>query len=271
MLPVLDLSGPRLREHWQRLAVAGEEHGGIERYVAALAWKSRLFADLLGGGRVRTLREDDFNDLCVFISPVRRRIAGWRAGHDFAEMLAALALLFDGWQDTATTDARMAAFLARFPADRRHRWVRDLAAELLHYAEPQLYPLMTRWMWDRAVNAGVLREIWFGDIDRATIEVADDYACFLALRQELSQFLADNGVYRDMPFHVDLLCAHVYGAYVEAQGGSLLRADFSAPADPMVHTRRMLGLDGLDTETGRTRLKLIDGRAYVIDDARLLP
>ncbi len=27
----------------------------------------------------------------------------------------------------------------------------------------------------------------------------------------------------------------------------------------MLHTRRMLGLDAVDTETGRTRLRLIDG------------
>ena len=34
--------------------------------------------------------------------------------------------------------------------------------------------------------------------------------------------------------------------------------------DPMVHTRRMLGLDAINTETGRTRLKLIDGTAHVL-------
>ena len=38
----------------------------------------------------------------------------------------------------------------------------------------------------------------------------------------------------------------------------------------MMHTRRMLGLDAINTETGRTRLKLIDGTAHVLDGEPLL-
>jgi hypothetical protein len=49
-----------------------------------------------------------------------------------------------------------------------------------------------------------------------------------------------------------------------------LRADFSAPGDPMEHTRRLLGLDGVRAGSNRTRLKSIDGEAFVIDDANLL-
>ena len=35
----------------------------------------------------------------------------------------------------------------------------------------------------------------------------------------------------------------------------------------MLHTRRMLGLDAVDTQSGRTRLKLIDGQAHVLGGA----
>jgi hypothetical protein len=38
----------------------------------------------------------------------------------------------------------------------------------------------------------------------------------------------------------------------------------------MAHTRRLLGLDAVDTESGRTRLKLIDGEAYVLGELRRL-
>jgi hypothetical protein len=66
-----------------------------------------------------------------------------------------------------------------------------------------------------------------------------------------------------------MLCAKVYADYIAAQGGVYLRADFSAPRDPMEHTRRLLGLDGVRPGSGRTRLKAISGEAFVIDDTTL--
>ncbi|MGD8356842.1 MAG: hypothetical protein PVG42_02190, partial [Lysobacterales bacterium] len=148
-----------------------------------------------------------------------------------------------------------------------HRWVRDLAAEILHNVDPERYPLMCRWVWDQKANTGVIREIWFDDnIDNITLDVPDGYDTCLVLREELSQFLTDNGVFRDVPWYVDLLCAKVYADYIAAQGGVYLRADFSAPGDPMEHTRRLLGLDGVRAGSGRTRLKAINGEAFVIED-----
>jgi hypothetical protein len=38
----------------------------------------------------------------------------------------------------------------------------------------------------------------------------------------------------------------------------------------MQHTRRLLGLDGVRPGNGKTRLKSIDGEAFVIDDNTLL-
>jgi hypothetical protein len=185
-------------------------------------------------------------------------------------MVAALRALLDGSRDTAMTDARLAGFCERFPQDRSHRWVRDLAAEVLHNVDPERYPLMCRWVWDRKANTGVIREIWFGDdVDHVTLGVPDGYATCLVLREELSQYLTDNGVFRDVIWYVDLLCAKVYADYIAAQGGVYLRADFSAPGDPMQHVRRLLGLDGVHPGSGRTRLKAIDGEAFVIEDSNL--
>ena len=75
-----------------------------------------------------------------------------------------------------------------------------------------------------------------------------------------------------LAFYNDLLCAHVYAAYINDRGGQYLHADFcgGAKADAMAHTRRLLGLDAVDTESGRTRLKLIDGEAYVLGEQRQL-
>jgi hypothetical protein len=239
--------------------------------VSAIHLKASLFQEILGGERYRALSEKDFKALCVFIAPVRRRIGTWLTMHDFPAMREAVVALMARAGDTSEADASVAAFCANFPGDKQHRWVRDLAAELLHFTRPEQYPLMTRWMWDARANTGVLREIWFHpDVDRLRIPVADDYETFLVLREELSGFLAKTGVFRDMPFYIDLLCAAIYGDYIAAQGGSYLRTDFGTADDPMLYARRMLGLDGLDSETGRTRLKLIDGEAFVLPDTQLL-
>ena len=66
------------------------------------------------------------------------------------------------------------------------------------------------------------------------------------------------------------LCAQVYAEYISAQGGSYLKADFTSQEDPMEHTRRILGLDGVKPGSARTRLKSIDGEAFVLEDAKLL-
>jgi hypothetical protein len=269
--PVLDLSGERLAAAMEAAVRGAEPQGGVERWVTAIHLKASLFQEILGGERFRALSEKDFKALCVFMAPVRRRIGAWLTAHDFPTMREAVLALMEGAGDTGAADANLAAFCARFPGDRKHRWVRDLAAEILHYTRPEQYPLMTRWIWDAQANTGVLREIWYHpDVDRLRIPVADRYETFLMLREELAGFLAKNGIFRDMPFYVDLLCAAIYGEYIAAQGGSYLRTDFSSADDPMAYARRMLGLDGLDHETGRTRLKLIDGEAFVLPDPQLL-
>ena len=129
---------------------------------------------------------------------------------------------------------------------------------------------MTRWVWDARTNTGVIREIWHGEnVDTMTIPVADGYATFLVLREELAAYLTQNGVFRDVLWYVDVLTAQVYAGYVSEQGGSYLRADFATPEDPMLHTRRLLGLDGI-AASGRTRLKGVDGTTFVVEDAKLL-
>lgn len=271
--PVLDLSGPTLRRAFENLVESAEDTGGVERYVGALALKASLFEEVLGKGQVSELTEPEFYDLAAFITPVRRRIGAWLGCNGFAAMRGRLVTLLHGWADLGTTDQRLNAFVASFPADREHRWSRDLAAEVLHFTAPERCPLMTQWMWDARVNTGVLREIWHSDgAEVRDIAIADDLATFVTLREELTEFLRGNGVFRDMPLYVDLLCAHIYAGYINDTGGQYLHADFcgGAKGDAMAHTRRLLGLEAVDTESGRTRLKLIDGVAHVLGEPRRL-
>ena len=101
------------------------------------------------------------------------------------------------------------------------------------------------------------------DVDSIRIEVPDGYATFLMLREELAQYLTTNGVFRDVLFYVDVLMAQVYADYIGERGGMYLRTDFATPEDPMLHTRRILGLDGVDA-SGKMRLKAVDGQAEIL-------
>jgi len=269
--PRLDLCGPILKRAFETLIAGSESQGGIEQWIDALKLKSRMIHQALGEGDPTDLPLDTFKGICAFMASVRRRVAPYLEQPGWDEMVTALTELVNPDRGAVPVDRRIDGFCAHFPRDRKHRWVRDLAAEVLHGIDPERYPLMCRWIWDRQANSGVIREIWFDeDIDNMTLDVPDGYDTFLVLRQELSQFLSDNGVFRDVIWYVDLLCAKVYGDYIAAQGGLYLRADFSAPGDPMEHTRRLLGLDGVSPRSGRTRLKAIDGEAFVIEDDNLL-
>lgn len=256
----LELSGPKLRLALESLVARAEEQGGVEAYIEALRAKSALFRGALEAG----LDLKAFRTLCAHMATVRRRIGRYAGPEGFGVLKAHIDNLFSYSENTATTDARMAAFCAAFPEDREHRWVRDLAAELLHYGDPERYPLMARWVWDLRANTGVIREIWHADdVDHIRIEVPDGYATFLRLREELAQYLAANGVFRDVLFYVDVLMAQVYADYIGERGGMYLRTDFSTPEDPMLHARRILGLDGMD-ESGHSRLKSADGSAEML-------
>jgi len=268
--PVLDLSGPRLRRAFEDLATSAEPTGGIERYVTALALKASLFDEVLGKGATE-MTETEFLDLVAFIAPVRRRIGAILEERGFDWMRVLVARLLAEGNDTTNADARLAAFVLAFPEGKEFRWVRDLGAEMLHFTWPDAFPLMTRWVWDARVDTGVLREIWHADdVDLARIDVPSDFATFAMLRTEIDGFLASEGVYRDRHWYVDLLLSHVYAGYINDRGGQYLRNDFTIEGDPMMHTRRMLGLDAVDTETGRTRLRLIDGTAHYFGGAGAL-
>jgi hypothetical protein len=264
--PRLDLSGPKLARALETLICGCDDGGGVERYVDALKLKSQYFRTVLRGDAIpEEITRETFQVLCACLPTVRRRIAPYLMPESFPRLRIQIGELLEGAADTSTTDARIAAFCAHFPDDRSHRWVRDLAAELLHNADPERYPLMCRWVWDERANTGVLREIWHADdVDHLRIDIADRYETFVVLREELAQYLSNNGVFRDVVQYVDLLSAQVYADYIAEQGGSYLRTDFSAPEDTMIHVRRLLGLDAVD-EKGRSRLKRLDGVALAAD------
>ena len=195
--PVLDLSGDILRVTLQMVVNGSEDQGGIERYIDAVKLKSTMFRQALIENDIAELDLETFKGLCTFMATVRRRVGKWLNEDSFVEMRAAIVELFDGAEHV---ENRIGRFCDRFPKDKKHRWVRDLATELLHNADPERVPLMNRWVWDAKANTGVIREIWHGDnVDHITIPVPDGYGTYIMLREELSQFLSDNGIFPGRP------------------------------------------------------------------------
>jgi hypothetical protein len=275
--PVLHLSGPKLRSAYERLIAASEPIGGIERFAEAVRLKSVVFQERLAEGKAARFSRAQFDEVVPLMATVRRRAAPLVDGRTWEATHAAIVTLLDSAHDTTTADVRIAAFESALrpapsaakdaPKQANSRFLRDLAAELLHNTYPEHYPLMQRWVWDVKSNSGVLREIWHDtkgntdEVDHVVIDVPDSYETHLMLREELSQFLAQNGVFRDMIWHVDLLCAQVYGDYINAQGGAWLKTDFGSESDPLEHTRRILGLDRV------ARRKVVSGQASVVSGA----
>ncbi|MGI9421590.1 MAG: hypothetical protein ACR2PA_00170 [Hyphomicrobiaceae bacterium] len=263
--PILHLSGPKLRAAMDALIMASDGMGGVEQYAKAVKLKADVFKQLLGDRRSARLSLAEFEQLVAFMSTVRRRVAKTLEASSWHDLRLLIDALLDGAEESGSADQRIEAFVEAFPRDRQHRFVRDFATEVLHNVFPEQYPMMNRWVWDAKSNTGVLREIWHGeDVDHCLIDVPDSYETFLVLREELSQFLSDNGIFRDMIWYVDLLCAQIYGDYINAQGGSFLRTEFASEADPLEQSRRILGLDGIDPHSGRSRLKTIAGKAHSI-------
>jgi hypothetical protein len=274
--PVLHLSGARLRTALADAIRAAEPVGGIERFAAALRLRAELIAARVGPERITTLSRGDFEEILPLMATVRRRIGATIEARGWTAVRQAMADLLRDAHVPGTADARVATFEnalrarkglpgTREPAGKGERHLRDLAAELLHAAYPEHYPLMTRWVWDERANTGVLRELWHdplagGGTDHIVIDIPDTHETFLVLREEISQFLSAEGLFRDMIWFVDLIQGRVYADYIDSQGGAWLKTDFGSESDPLEQTRRILGLD-------RIRRKRMSGE--VVNGERL--
>lgn len=239
--PRLQLSASAIGNGFDSLLAKAEESLGLDAYLSALRLKSELFSELLNADRPERLNEKSFLAICTFMSTVRRRIGAWLDENSFNLLQDRLLMLLDTRKPGGQ---RFEYFVASFPSDHTHRWVRDLAAEILHFTEPEKIPLMTRWIWDAQTGSGVIREIWFDQaIPLDTLALDDRPVTFLALNSELKEFLGTHGIYRDRIWMQDLLCAHLYAAYINNRGAVFLKSEFTGDVDPMAHTRRLLGLD----------------------------
>lgn len=228
------------------------EESGMDAYLDMLRDKVALFQGCLGREELAHLDLERLEHLVERMFTVRRRL--WSSLQQMAPDVLADAIrdLLYGHGHVA---ARMQRFGDSIPAEGKvKRSVRDFAAELLHYNDPERYPLMDRWVWDQGTQSGALREFVRGNDHLQDVPFGESPEVFEGARQWVMAQLSEQGVYRDLPLMADLLFAYQYSEYLRAMAEGFLRSDFGGNSDPAEHIKKLLGIDSRRRQ-GTSRVK----------------
>ena len=123
----------------------------------------------------------------------------------------------------------------------------DLAAELLHYTQPDEHWLWTRWMWDPRVGTGALPLVTMDEYDLHGQNAGETYmkvgvaVAFVQATGEAAGF-ARFGANKS-PFGIDVFFACVYAVYMYTALRLRMTQEFTkvVPQLPEL-TRRLLGV-----------------------------
>ena len=227
------------------LMEAVNEHGGIEAFVEAIETKHQLFARGLTPEALDTMDVAAVTTLLETVFPARRRLRPVVESMDQEALVSAVRELIHGRGELAD---RMEAFVEAFPTGedkKARRAAADFGAELLHFRDPERYPLMTRWVWDVNTVSGSAREFIAGNDTMSEIPLGSDPGTYEAVRSALAELLTGQGFYRDLHYLVDLVLAWAYADYMRAMSSSmgLMKSEFGGDYDPTEPARKLLGID----------------------------
>jgi hypothetical protein len=239
---MLQLDAERFAKHFSDFVALADAGPGLQAYVELLEAKHRLFAAALAAparidlAAAQTLLESVFTarrKLYPLIEPL--------GAEGFSERVARLL------RGEATIEAFCDSL--DYPSERSMRRklrgaAHDFAAELLHFADPQAHPLMTRWVWDASNGSGALREMINGEFKGRV-----DHG---AARGWLYERFAEQGIWREQHWLADLVLAMAYVGYFRAMTGGVLGSDFTRSSSPDEQLRKLLGVD---TGGRRSRVK----------------
>jgi hypothetical protein len=260
----------RFRHHFSAfMSMAGDEDAGPAAYVAALDAKHERIRRLIDDLAHRVPDDCALEIILADMFTARRRLfpALTAMGHarvrDLVQQLVSsrappdvrLQAIVDAVPSSTSTDREHLRAIQRV---RRAAW--DFGAELIHFSEPQKYPLMCRWVWDPTTQSGALRE--FAEHNQAAdVPGADSsLATFQALSEWICEQLRTEGIYRDFHWWVDLLAAQGYVGYLGAATQGHFGADFARGAPPKEQLRKLLGIDARRA-SGRSRVNRDAARA----------
>jgi hypothetical protein len=260
-LPIA-LDSQIFKYHFDQLLEQSVADGGIAVLLERLQVKQHAIAAALERARGAT----DLSEIEALLDSVftaRRRLFPALEATGAAKVRAALAqLLHDG----LPVAARLQGFVDAMPgaagmdrasikaANKLRRAAWDFAAELLHFSDPDQFPLMTRWVWDQSTQSGALREFIRGNDTMQEIPLTNAPGMFEGARVWIADQLRTEGIYRDLPLWVDMMLAQAYTNYLRSVAEGSLGADFGRGATPHEQLAKLLGIDRA-RRSGLSRVK----------------
>lgn len=249
--------------YFTRMLATVELDGGIEAYLASLGAKHHAYAELLEQSRLERLTLEDLELLLDRVFTARRRMF---PALESMGVTCAAALVGELLYGTAPLGSRIQSFVDTMPGAegmgrdsinaaakvRRAAW--DFASELVHFNDPEKYPLMSRWVWDQSTQSGALREFIRGSDAMGEIPFNNTPELFEGGRKWLAEQIAEQGIYRDIPYWIDLVMAEAYTTYFRSVTEGSLGADFGRGGPAYEQMRKLLGIDSPPT-AGRSRVK----------------
>ncbi len=249
-LPI-ELDHGLLKKSFYELEEALEGQQGLSDLIAMLEEKGQVFQSVLSGVD-QGLDEEQMRRLVERMFTARRKL--WTTLEELGPQLvgSAIADLLHGHGDL---NQRMQRFQEAIPAQgKAQRALRDMAAELLHFSSPTVYPLMTRWVWDQGTSSGAVREFVRGGDYLSDFPFGESPEMFEGVREWMRQGLSELGVYRDLPYLIDVLLAYQYSQYLRAMAEGFLRSDFGGQSDFIEQIHKLLGVE-TQRRMGGSRIK----------------
>ncbi|WP_308387826.1 hypothetical protein [Acidithiobacillus sp. AMEEHan] len=249
-LPI-DLDIGLLKKSFYELEEALEGQQGLSDLIAMLEEKGAVFQSILSDID-KGLDEDGMRSLVERMFTARRKLWPTLEAYGASALRSAIADLLSGHGDLPQ---RMQRFQEAIPAQgKAQRALRDLAAELLHFSNPEVYPLMTRWVWDQGTSSGAVREFVRGGDYITDFPLGESPEMFEGVREWMRQGLSELGVYRDLPYLIDVLLAYQYSQYLRAMAEGFLRSDFGGQSDFIEQIHKLLGVE-TQRRMGGSRIK----------------
>lgn len=257
------LDARQFQQRFSALSHIAEEDAGIDAFLASLEAKHQLFSNLLHQDVIEQLSMDGIEALLETVFSARRRVypalnaigitAALNAIRDLLYGKGALLDRLNRFSEIVQIDDA-ADKETRKVAAKNRRAAFDFGAELLHFNDPIKYPLMTRWVWDQNTVSGALREFIRGNDSLPDVPLGNSPEMFEGARTWLAAQLAEQGLYKDVPYWVDLVLAQAYAEYFRSMAEGMLSADFGRASGPADHIKKFLGIDS-PTKEGLSRVR----------------
>lgn len=242
----------------QQLQANTAGYGGIDVFIESLSNKHRLFNEAIVAGA--QLEREAVQTLLDTVFTARRKLPKILSEVPHEIVVAQIQELMNG---KAPLQERMQGFVDVIATEQRKMrgaaW--DFAAELLHFAWPERYPLMSRWVWDVNSVSGAMREFIRANDSLPEIPIGSEPEQYEAGRLWLSERLSEHGYYRDVPFLIDLLLAQAYTDYVFAMSSGMgmvgmMGGEFGGKLEPIDFISKLLGVDA-PRKTGDSRDEML--------------